>query len=52
MLASLPTNHFYSSSMVVLDVGRIVEMGNSLSLLADTSSLFYSMAKNAGITTN
>jgi ABC-type multidrug transport system fused ATPase/permease subunit len=38
--------------MVVLDAGRIVEMGNPLSLLADTSSLFYSMAKNAGITAN
>jgi ABC-type multidrug transport system fused ATPase/permease subunit len=38
--------------MMVLDAGRIVEMGGPLSLLADTSSLFYSMAKNAGITTN
>jgi ABC-type multidrug transport system fused ATPase/permease subunit len=38
--------------MVVLDAGKIVEMGNPLFLLADTSSLFYSMAKNAGITTN
>ncbi len=37
---------------MVLDAGRIVEMGNPLSLLADTSSLFYSMAKNAGITIN
>jgi ABC-type multidrug transport system fused ATPase/permease subunit len=38
--------------MVVLDAGKIVEVGSPLSLLADTSSLFYSMAKNAGITTN
>jgi ABC-type multidrug transport system fused ATPase/permease subunit len=38
--------------MVVLDKGRIMEVGNPLFLLADTSSLFYSMAKNAGITTN
>ncbi len=38
--------------MVVLDAGKIVEVGNPLSLLADTSSFFYSMAKNAGITTN
>jgi ABC-type multidrug transport system fused ATPase/permease subunit len=52
MLASLPTNHFYSNSNVVLDAGKIVEMGNPLSLLADTSSLFYSMDENAGITTN
>jgi ABC-type multidrug transport system fused ATPase/permease subunit len=49
MLASLPTNNFYSNRVVVLDAGRIVEMGNPLSLLADTSSLFY---RNAGITTN
>jgi ATP-binding cassette subfamily C (CFTR/MRP) protein 1 len=41
-----------SNRVVVLDAGKIVEMGNPLSLLADTSSLFYSMAKNAGITTN
>jgi ABC-type multidrug transport system fused ATPase/permease subunit len=52
MLASTPNNHFYSYSMVVLDVGRIVEMGNPLFLLADSSSLFYSMAKNAGISAN
>jgi hypothetical protein len=52
MLASLPTDHFYSKSMVVLDVGRIVEMGNPLSLLADANFLFYSKAKNAGITAN
>ncbi len=52
MLASPTTDHFYSKSIVVLDAGKIVEMGNPLSLLADTSSLFYSMAKNAGITTN
>jgi hypothetical protein len=38
--------------MVVLDAGRILEVGGPVSLLADTSSLFYSMAKNAGITTN
>jgi hypothetical protein len=38
--------------MVVLDAGKIAEMGNPLSLLADTSFLFYSIAKNAGITTN
>jgi hypothetical protein len=37
---------------VVLDAGRIVEVVNPLSLLADTSSLFYSMAKNADITAN
>jgi ATP-binding cassette subfamily C (CFTR/MRP) protein 1 len=41
-----------SNRVVVLDSGKIVEMGSPLSLLADTSSLFYSMAKNAGITTN
>jgi ATP-binding cassette subfamily C (CFTR/MRP) protein 1 len=52
MLASLPNNHFNSNSLVVLDSGKIVEMGNPLSLLADTSSLFYSMARNAGIITN
>jgi ATP-binding cassette subfamily C (CFTR/MRP) protein 1 len=41
-----------SNRVVVLDAGRIVEVGKPLSLLADTSSLFYSMAKNAGITAN
>jgi hypothetical protein len=35
-----------------LDAGKIVEMDSPLSLLSDTSSLFYSMAKYAGITTN
>ena len=52
MLVLLSTNHFYSNSIVVLDAGKIVEVGSPLSLLADTSSLFYSMAKNAGITAN
>jgi ABC-type multidrug transport system fused ATPase/permease subunit len=35
---------------MVIEEGRVVELASPSSLLADTSSLFYSLAKNAGIT--
>jgi ATP-binding cassette subfamily C (CFTR/MRP) protein 1 len=39
-----------SNRVIVLDQGQIAEMGGPGTLLADKSSLFYAMAKNAGIT--
>jgi ATP-binding cassette subfamily C (CFTR/MRP) protein 1 len=38
-----------SNRVMVLDQGQIVEMASPQELLANKNSIFYSMAKNAGI---
>jgi ATP-binding cassette subfamily C (CFTR/MRP) protein 1 len=41
-----------SNRVVVLEQGRIAEMGSPDQLLANKKSIFYGMAKNAGIATS
>ena len=38
-----------SNRVLVLDQGQIAEMASPEALLADKTSIFYGMAKNAGI---
>ena len=38
-----------SSRVMVMDSGRVVEFASPASLLADTTSLFHGLAKDAGL---
>ena len=43
---------FLACSVMVLDAGRMVEFDSPEELLADKNGLFYSMAKDAGLTSS